>query len=75
MFITTYSDLRQALEDAAQDAAETAAQYAEGEEWGESQYHDGRAAGLREALALLRRLEPPDEYQPMDTLDYMGRRL
>lgn len=73
MQTTIYSSTIREIEEMARDAAATAAQYADGEEWGESQYHDGRAAGIREVLAKLQKLEPSDEYRPMDTRDYMGR--
>lgn len=70
---TTYISVCHELEEMAREATATAAQYAAGEEWCESQYHDGRAAGIREALAKLQKLDLSDDYRPMDTRDYMGR--
>lgn len=70
---TIYSSIYREIEEMAREATETAAQYAAGEEWGESQYHDGRAAGIREVLAKLQKLDLSEEYRPMDTRDYMGR--
>lgn len=73
MQTTIYSSTLREIEEMARDATATAAQYAEGEEWSESQYHDGRAAGIREVLAKLQKLDLKDDYRPMDTRDYMGR--
>lgn len=73
MQTTIYSGITREIEEMAREAAATAAQYAEGEEWSESQYHDGRAAGIREVLAKLQKLDLSDDYRPMDTRDYMGR--
>lgn len=73
MQATIYSGTIREIEEMAREAAVTAAQYAAGEEWGESQYHDGRAAGIREVLAKLQKLDLSDDYRPMDTRDYMGR--
>lgn len=73
MQATIYSSTIREIEEMAREATTTAAQYAEGEEWGESQYHDGRAAGIREVLAKLQKLDLSDDYRPMDTRDYMGR--
>lgn len=73
MQTTIYSGIIREIEEIAREATETAAQYAEGKEWGESQYHDGRAAGIREVLAKLQKLDLSDDYRPMDTRDYMGR--
>lgn len=73
MQTTIYSSAIREIEEMAREATETAAQYAAGEEWSESQYHDGRAAGIREVLAKLQNLDLSDDYRPMDTRDYMGR--
>lgn len=73
MQTTIYSGIIREIEEMAREATETAAQYADGEEWSESQYHDGRAAGIREVLAKLQKLDLSDDYRPMDTRDYMGR--
>lgn len=73
MQTTIYSGITREIEEMAREAAATAAQYAESEEWNESQYHDGRAAGIREVLAKLQKLDLSDDYRPMDTRDYMGR--
>lgn len=73
MQTTIYSGITREIEEMAREAAATAAQYAESEEWSESQYHDGRAAGIREVLAKLQKLDLSDDYRPMDTRDYMGR--
>lgn len=73
MQTTIYSGIIREIEEMARKATETAAQYAAGEEWSESQYHDGRAAGIREVLAKLQELDLSDDYRPMDTRDYMGR--
>lgn len=73
MQATIYSGIIREIEEMAREATATAAQYAEGEEWSESQYHDGRAAGIREVLAKLQKLDLSDDYRPMDTRDYMGR--
>lgn len=73
MQTTIYSGIIHEIEEMAREAAATAAQYAAVEEWGESQYHDGRAAGIREVLAKLQKLDLSDDYRPMDTRDYMGR--
>lgn len=55
---TTYSEVYAMMEAKEADARNQAAEYAEGEEYGESQWQDGRAAGIREAMALLRMLDP-----------------
>ena len=57
MQTTIYSGIIHEIEEMAREATETAAQYAAGEEWSESQYHDGRAAGIREVLAKLQKLD------------------
>ena len=57
------------LERKAAEAQRLAAEYAEGEEYRESSWQDGRAQGIREALAMVYTLDPEREkYQ--DTRDH-----
>ena len=66
---TTYSYVVDYLERKAAEAQRLSAEYAEGEEYGESHWQDGRAQGIREALALVYTLDPSKEkYQ--DTRDH-----
>lgn len=68
---TTYRYVVDYLEGKAAEAQRLAAEYAEGEEYGESQWQDGRAAGIREALAMVYTLDPNRErYQ--DTRDHFA---
>ena len=66
-YSTKYSDILLRLEAMERDAKRDAGEYANGDDM-QSMYQDGRAAGFREALALLRAAEKPErEYQ--DTRD------
>lgn len=66
---TTYSYVVDCLERKAAEAQRLSAEYAEGEEYGESHWQDGRAQGIREALAMVYTLDPSKEkYQ--DTRDH-----
>jgi len=66
---TTYSYVVDYLERKAAEAQRLSAEYAEGEEYGESHWQDGRAQGIREALAMVYTLDPSKEkYQ--DTRDH-----
>lgn len=56
------------LERKAAEAQRLSAEYAEGEEYRESQWQDGRAQGIREALAMVYTLDPERERYP-DTKD------
>ena len=68
---TTYRYVVDYLEGKAAEAQRLAAEYAEGEEYGESQWQDGRAAGIREALAMVYTLDPNRErYQ--ETRDHLA---
>ena len=60
------------LERKAAEAQNLSAEYAEGEEYGESQWQDGRAAGIREALAMIYTLDP-DRREYQDTRDRIAR--
>lgn len=59
------------LERKAAEAQKLAAEYADGEEYGESQWQDGRAQGIRDALALVYTLDP-DSASYQDTRDRFG---
>lgn len=59
------------LERKAAEAQNLAAEYADGEEYRESQWQDGRAQGIREALALVYTLDP-DRANYQDTRDRFG---
>ena len=66
---TTYSYVVDYLERKAAEAQRLAAEYAEGEEYRESSWQDGRAQGIREALAMVYTIDPSKEkYQ--DTRDH-----
>lgn len=66
---TTYRYVVDYLERKAREAQMMAAEYAEGEEYRESSWQDGRAQGIREALAMVYTLDPNKErYQ--DTRDH-----
>lgn len=65
---TTYRYIVDYLERKAAEAQQQAAEYAEGEEYRESSWQDGRAQGIREALALVYALDPDREKYP-DTKD------
>lgn len=65
---TTYRYIVDNLERKAAEAQRLAAEYAEGEEYGESHWQDGRAQGIREALAMVYTLDPDREKYP-DTKD------
>lgn len=68
---TTYRYVVDYLESKAAEAQRQSAEYAEGEEYGESQWQDGRAAGIREALAMVYTLDTNRErYQ--DTRDHFA---
>lgn len=60
------------LERKAAEAQTLSAEYAEGEEYGESHWQDGRAAGIREALAMIYTLDP-DRREYQDTRDRIAR--
>lgn len=60
------------LEGKAAEAQQQSTEYAEGEEYGESQWQDGRAAGIREALAMIYTLDP-DRREYQDTRDRIAR--
>ena len=60
------------LEGKAAEAQNLSAEYAEGEEYGESHWQDGRAAGIREALAMIYTLDP-DRREYQDTRDKIAR--
>lgn len=60
------------LERKAAEAQALSAEYAEGEEYGESRWQDGRAAGIREALAMIYTLDP-DRREYQDTRDRIAR--
>lgn len=66
---TTYRYVVDYLEGKAAEAQRLAAEYAEGEEYGESQWQDGRAAGIREALAMVYTIDP-DRERYQDTRDH-----
>lgn len=68
---TTYRYVVDYLERKAAEAQRQSAEYAEGEEYGESQWQDGRAAGIREALAMVYTLDPDRERYP-DTKDRLS---
>lgn len=57
------------LERKAAEVQRLAAEYAEGEEYRESQWQDGRAQGIREALAMVYTLDP-DRERYQDTRDH-----
>lgn len=59
------------LERKAAEVQQLAAEYAEGEDYGESHWQDGRAQGIREALALVYTLDP-DRANYQDTRDRFG---
>lgn len=59
------------LERKAAEVQQLAAEYAEGEDYGESHWQDGRAQGIREALALVYTLDP-DRASYQDTRDRFG---
>lgn len=65
---TQYSFVVDILEAKAAEATRAAAEYSEGEDFGESQWQDGRAAGIREALAMVYTLDP-DRGAYQDTRD------
>lgn len=65
---TQYNFVVDILEARAAEATRTAAEYSEGEDFGESQWQDGRAAGIREALAMVYTLDP-DRERYQDTKD------
>lgn len=65
---TQYNFVVDILEAKAAEATRAAAEYSEGEDFGESQWQDGRAAGIREALAMVYTLDPDREKYP-DTKD------
>ena len=66
---TQYKYVADYLERKAAEAQRLAAEYAEGEEYRESSWQDGRAQGIREALAMVYTLDPSKEkYQ--DTRDH-----
>lgn len=58
---TTYRYVVDYLERKAAEAQRLSAEYAEGEEHRESQWQDGRAQGIREALAMVYTLDPDRE--------------
>lgn len=69
---TTYRYVVDYLERMARAAQLLSAEYAEGEEYRESQWQDGRAQGIREALAMVYTLDPARErYQ--DTKDHFPK--
>lgn len=55
---TTYRYIVDYLERKAAEAQRLSAEYAEGEEYRESSWQDGRAQGIREALAMVYTLDP-----------------
>lgn len=65
---TQYSFVVDILEAKAAEATRAAAEYSECEDFGESQWQDGRAAGIREALAMVYTLDP-DRGAYQDTRD------
>lgn len=65
---TTYKYIVDYLERKAAEAQRLAAEYAEGEEYRESSWQDGRAQGIRDALAMVYTLDPDRERYP-DTKD------
>lgn len=68
---TTYRYVVDYLERKAREAQMMAAEYAEGEEYRESSWQDGRAQGIREALAMVYTLDPDRERYP-DTKDRLS---
>lgn len=54
---TTYRYIVDYLERKAAEAQRLATEYAEGEEYRESSWQDGRAQGIREALAMVYTLD------------------
>lgn len=66
---TTYSYIVDCLERKAAEAQRLAGEYAEGEEYRESSWQDGRAQGIREALAMVYALDPSKE-KYRDTNDH-----
>lgn len=66
-----YADIVDQLERKAAEAQKLAAEYADGEEYGDSQWQDGRAQGIRDALALVYTLDPDRERYP-DTKDRLS---
>lgn len=60
-----------ALERQAADARRMAADYAEGEEYRESAYQDGRSDGIQQALRMISTLDP-DRGEYLDTRDRIG---
>lgn len=66
---TTYRYVVDYLERKAAEAQRLSAEYAEGEEYRESQWQDGRAQGIREALAMVYTLDP-DRERYQDTRDH-----
>lgn len=66
---TTYRYVVDYLERKAAEAQRLAAEYAEGEEYRESSWQDGRAQGIREAIAMVYTLDPDRERYP-DTRDH-----
>lgn len=65
---TTYRYIVDYLERKAAESQRLSEEYAEGEEYMESQWQDGRAQGIREALAMVYTLDPERERYP-DTKD------
>lgn len=59
------------LERKAAEVQRLATEYAEGEEYRESSWQDGRAQGIREALAMVYTLDPDREKYP-DTKDRLS---
>ena len=66
---TQYKYVADYLERKAAEAQRLAAEYAEGEEYRESSWQDGRAQGIREALAMVYTLDP-DRERYQDTRDH-----
>lgn len=68
---TQYKYVVDYLERKAREAQMMSAEYAEGEEYSESHWQDGRSQGIREALAMVYTLDPDRERYP-DTKDRLS---